>query len=266
VATVQELRRVAQAGDDRDPAWYRAHRRLSFPLTRLALRAGVQADHVSAAMMATCAAGALLIAAATPAANAAGFALLYLSFLLDKMDGEIARCRRTESLRGIVLDRIHHRVIEPLVFVAAGVHELARTGSSVGVIAGLVTLAIANVIEEHQQLPPYVVWKHMRDTRRPLPPPGRSHPSLGRARQALRPLKAFRMLIVALPCLAAAYLLEGWLSRPLVTAYLVLSAAALGAYLAFQCFDLAADGAEVEARAVLRGLRDAATRPEKELP
>lgn len=264
MSLVEELQRVAQAGKDRDPAWYRAHRRLSFPLTRVALRAGVTANQASAAMMVAGAAGAALIAGPGRVAAVAGFALLYAAFLLDKIDGEVARCRGTQSLRGIVLDRLHHRVIEPLVFVAAGLHELARSGSAAGVIAGLAVVVLANVVEEHQQLAPYVLWKHLRDTRRRLPPVPAPRPGLARLRRLLRPLKGFRMLIVALPSLAVAYAAESHTAAPLVTGYLVLSAAALAAYLAFQCVDLYLEQVDVEARTVLRTLREAAARSEEE--
>jgi hypothetical protein len=38
-------RRIAQAGKDVDPAWYRVHRNLSIHVTRGALALGLAADH-----------------------------------------------------------------------------------------------------------------------------------------------------------------------------------------------------------------------------
>src|SRR6266850_225682 len=102
---VDRLRRVAQAGKDTDPSWYRIHRRVSIHITGPLLRLGFQADHVSALMMLLGAAGAALLAAPALEANALGVGLFYLSFLLDKVDGEIARCRGEQSVRGILLDR-----------------------------------------------------------------------------------------------------------------------------------------------------------------
>ena len=49
--SVDELRRIAQAGKDADPGWYRVHRRVSIHLTRVALALGLAPNQVSIAMM-----------------------------------------------------------------------------------------------------------------------------------------------------------------------------------------------------------------------
>src|SRR5881396_3880170 len=249
-----ELRRVAQAGKDDDPRWYRAHRRLSIHLTRLMLRANFRANQVSGLMMVMAAAGAALLTSLSPAVNVLGFALLYLAFLLDKVDGEIARLRRTQSARGILLDRFHHRIIEPTVFAAAAFHEYRLTSSVAALVAGLVTMLLANIIEENQQLAPFIFYKRLREDGRLLESPARSR-DLSLLAAVLRPLKAFRMLIVALPLLLLCYLAERASHLPLTTYYLVASAASLGAYLVFQCFYYFSDRLGVEMAAMAATLR-----------
>ena len=118
--TIAELRMVAQAGKQRVPGWYRVHRGLSIHLTRAALGIGLEADHVSLLMMGSTLAAALCLASASGWANAAGFAFGYAGFLLDKVDGEVARLRGQQSVVGILLDRFHHRLVEPLLFLAVG--------------------------------------------------------------------------------------------------------------------------------------------------
>jgi len=251
-----ELRRVAQAGKVDDPRWYRVHRGLSIHLTRVMLRAGFRANQVSGLMMSVAAAGAALLASLWPAANLVGFALLYLAFLLDKVDGEIARLRGAQSARGILLDRFHHRIVEPAIFAAAALHEYWLTSSVVPVAAGLVTMLLANAIEENQQLAPFILYKRLREGGHLLEswPRSRSR-DLTLAAAVLRPLKAFRMLIVALPLLLLCYLAESAAHLPLTTYYLVASAASLGAYLAFQCFYYFADRLGVEMAAMAATLR-----------
>ncbi|MEO6461921.1 MAG: CDP-alcohol phosphatidyltransferase family protein, partial [Candidatus Eisenbacteria bacterium] len=124
-------RRIAQAGKEVDPGWYRIHRHLSIHLTRGALALGLVANHASLGMMACGLAGAALLVPASPALNVLGFAVLYPAFLLDKVDGELARLQGTQNLRGVFLDRMHHRLVEPCLFVAVAVHEHLRTGSLV---------------------------------------------------------------------------------------------------------------------------------------
>src|SRR5438552_17866670 len=122
-----ELRRVAQAGKDQDPRWYRVHRGLSIHLTRVMLRANFRANQVSGLMMVVAAAGAALLVSLSTAANLAGFALLYLAFLLDQVDGELARLRWTRIARGILLDRFHQRIIATNVISPADINAYSLT-------------------------------------------------------------------------------------------------------------------------------------------
>lgn len=48
----------------------------------------------------------------------AGIILVYLSILLDKVDGELARYKKQFSLKGIYLDEIAHLIIPPLFMLA----------------------------------------------------------------------------------------------------------------------------------------------------
>ena len=70
--------------------------------------------------------------------------------------GEIARLRGTASGRGVFLDRMHHRLVEPCLFVAVALHEHLRTGSLLPLAAGFATVVLANAIEENQHLAAYI--------------------------------------------------------------------------------------------------------------
>jgi glycosyltransferase involved in cell wall biosynthesis/phosphatidylglycerophosphate synthase len=258
-----ELRRRAWAGKELDPRWSRAHRRLSFPLTLALLRRGVTADQVSIAMMAVGAAGAALLAAPWLAVNGLGFALLYVAFLLDKVDGAIARCQGHPTTRGVLLDRMHHRLVEPAVFAAVAWHAYGMTGSVGAVVAGLVSIALANVVEEHQQIAPYIAVKHVRSggalPEAPAAVPGRGW---RRAAMALRPLEAFRTWATSIPMLAVCYAAEAVTGRPFTAGYLLASAMALAIVLVFQCARHLSGQLDVEIHSATRtlGRREAPTR------
>src|SRR5439155_20681758 len=96
--------------------------------------------------------------------TAVGWACLYAAFLLDKVDGEMARYRRHESVLGILLDRFHHRLVEPLLFLAVGIRAWHATGSGWPLLAALAAMIAANVIEETQQLPMVIAAKFARET------------------------------------------------------------------------------------------------------
>src|SRR5438552_2506688 len=113
------LRAICQSGKEQDPAWYFIHRRWSIYVTWALLHTKVTPNQISLLMMACGILGAALLVPHSGAANAAGFVVLYLAFLLDKVDGEVARYRGVASPKGLLLDRLHHLGVEPLVFLAA---------------------------------------------------------------------------------------------------------------------------------------------------
>jgi phosphatidylglycerophosphate synthase len=256
-------KRIAQAGKDVDPAWYRMHRNVSIHLTRAALALGLGADHATFAMMACGLVGAALLVASSAALQALGFVLLYLSFLLDKVDGELARLRGTESARGIFLDRMHHRLVEPCLFLAVAVHQHLLWGGLLPLIAGFATVLLANAIEENQHLAAYIVYKRAREgDGLPSGDLPAFSPRWSRAAALFRPLKGFRMFIVALPLAALAYVAQsvsGWAAP---TYMLVASACALAVYLTFQCLHYVNGGRlEEESHAIARTLRHGADAP-----
>jgi hypothetical protein len=238
--TIAELRHVAQAGKHTDPGWYRIHRRLSIHITRVAMALGLEADQVSLLMMGATLAAALLLASASAWLNVAGFALGYAGFLLDKVDGEVARLRGRSTMRGILLDRLHHRLVEPTLLLAVAVHEYHWTGSLAVLVAGFAAMLLGGAIDENQHLAPVVLTKHLRQ-RGALPggttgsEPSAPPSALARLHRRLRPLKAARTVALWLPISGLAYALEQLVRRPVPGWCLELGALALGAFLLVQC-------------------------------
>ena len=110
---------------------------------------------------------------------------------------------------------------------------------------------------EHQQLAPVLLLKFVKDTGR-LPAPHAARPGVAvGVRAAFRVLKGFRLFIVALPGLAAAYAVAAFTTLPAITWYLRLTASALGAYVLFQMVDLWSGGMEAEIELAARRLATA---------
>jgi phosphatidylglycerophosphate synthase len=232
---IDELKAICQTGKESDPGWYAVHRRWSIWITAGLIDTGVTADQVSLAMMALGVGGAALLACSPAIAVAGGSVLLYVAFLLDKVDGEVARYRDECSPRGILLDRFHHRLIEPLAFVALAWREQRLLGGGAAVPLALVVVVLANVIEEQQQLSPYILLKFMRGSGRWPRAVSRPDGALHRWHDRARVLKGFRTFIVACPVMTVLALIGPFVHRPLLTMYLSLSALGLGVYLPLQC-------------------------------
>ena len=230
-----ELRAVCQKGKESGPGWYFAHRRVSIYLTWALLHARIAPNEISVLMMLVGTLGAACLAVPAAALNIVGFPLLYLSFLLDKVDGEIARYRGTVSMRGMMLDRVHHLMVEPLALIAAGGREYMLSGSLSPVIAALVAVLAGNLVDEHQHLAPYIFFKHLKSgASRPAGGSRGSRRGLDVLAGVFRPLKAFRLFITVVPSLALAYTIQALMGWPAVRWYLWVAAAGLGVMLVFQ--------------------------------
>jgi len=259
--SLAELRAVAQDGKHSDPGWYRVHRRLSIHVTRAALALGLEADHVSLLMMGATLAASSCLASASAWLNAAGFALGYAGFLLDKVDGEVARLRGRSTMRGILLDRLHHRLVEPTLLLAVASHEHHLTGSLTVLAAGFAAMLLGSAIDENQHLAAVILLKHLRQGGAPpaaIAGAGASPPrALARLHRRLRPLKAARTVALSLPIAAVTYALERLLARPVPSWWLEAGALALGMFLLVQCAWYWHEGLEREAREATNVLRRA---------
>jgi hypothetical protein len=109
-----ELERRCQKPDHRRVGNWMA-RRIARPLalrvTRVVLPLGIGAHALTLAALLTALAGAAACAAGTPAGLLLGALLLQVWYLLDHVDGQVARFRRTESLDGAALDYLMHHLV-----------------------------------------------------------------------------------------------------------------------------------------------------------
>lgn len=119
--------------------WYarRIVRPLALRITHVVLPSGVSAHAVTglAWFMGLAAVGALAWGGVAGWLIAAG--LLQLSYLLDHVDGQIARYRQTASLDGIAFDYLMHHTLSLLVPIGVGHGLLVETGSLVWLWCGL---------------------------------------------------------------------------------------------------------------------------------
>lgn len=115
------------------------HRRLSRPLSRLALRWGVSPNGVTLVSFAVGLGAVWFFWNATPARALVGLALYALAVILDHADGEVARLALRESPAGARLDVIADTTIHSLLLVALGLtaQRAAGGGAVAGVVAAL---------------------------------------------------------------------------------------------------------------------------------
>lgn len=112
--SIKELRERLQKNQLGHPILQRV---LSIYITRAILQTRISANQVTIAMLV------VGVASAIPFFFGyiwTGLALSYLCILLDASDGEVARYRKTYSLKGIYLDLINHLAIQAWFFLGLG--------------------------------------------------------------------------------------------------------------------------------------------------
>jgi len=111
-------------------------RPLSLYITYVALRLGLTANQVTVLQTIAGLAGAVCLGFPWATMALLGIALLQFGFVLDNVDGEVARFRKQVSVTGKYLDSIGHEIVIPAMYFALGAGAYFRLGHFETVIAG----------------------------------------------------------------------------------------------------------------------------------
>ncbi len=136
-----ELERRCQKPDHRRVGNWMA-RRVARPaalrITRVVAPCGITANMATLAAWACGVAAAAAFAWGTSWGWIAGALLLQLWYLLDHVDGQLARLRGTASLDGVQLDYLMHHTVNLLVPLGIGAGLFVRTLEPLWALAGLI--------------------------------------------------------------------------------------------------------------------------------
>jgi len=116
------------------------HRRLSRPVSHLAVAWGIGPNSVTLLSLGAGAGAGWCLWGATPASALAALGLYLVAVVLDHSDGEVARLSLSESALGEWLDIAADTVVHALLVLGMGV-TTARVAGGAGVVAGVVAAA-----------------------------------------------------------------------------------------------------------------------------
>jgi phosphatidylglycerophosphate synthase len=122
-------------------------RGLSVYLTWLFIRTPLTGNHVTLLFVFFGMLGGICFAYSDPLYSLAGLFLTQLSYLIDFVDGEIARHREDTSITGSYFDKIAHILVNPVIFVGLGFGEYIRTQELFYMIIGFVAAHSCIIIE-----------------------------------------------------------------------------------------------------------------------
>jgi len=153
VEPVSEIRKIiAKPQVNFQSPWYarKVTRKISVYVTWLFLHTNISANQVTLLQNLTGFLGFLLLCCPGRFAALLGMLLIQLGYVLDCVDGEIARYRKTPSVNGIFMDIFNHVTIIPLIPAGLGFHYYFVSGHSIlfpilGLLGGLFCMSPTNL-------------------------------------------------------------------------------------------------------------------------
>jgi phosphatidylglycerophosphate synthase len=131
VASLKELNQICQKPRYKEAGnWYVRNilRDAALPVTWLLLHTKISANGVTTISLAVALLGAAFFAFPSKGAFLAGALLLQLWYLLDHVDGQIARYRKSASLSGRFYDFLTHHIIHGVILFGLGFHLFRLSG------------------------------------------------------------------------------------------------------------------------------------------
>lgn len=142
VESLQDLNRLCQKPRYKEVGnWMVRHvlRDLALPITWLLLHTNISANQVTLISLLVGLAGIFLFALPLKGFFLVGALLLQLWYLLDHVDGQIARYRKTACLTGRFFDFLTHHLIHGVIFFSLGWYAFIKTGQSSFLLWGFLT-------------------------------------------------------------------------------------------------------------------------------
>jgi phosphatidylglycerophosphate synthase len=104
-------------------------RKISVHMTRLIAKTPITPNQITFIAFFVGVIGAYLIVTAKPVNMVIGGVLFFISFILDNIDGEIARLKKMSSEKGAFIDGVLDRLKEGVVFFAISLALFRQTGN-----------------------------------------------------------------------------------------------------------------------------------------
>lgn len=111
----------------------------ALPITWLLLHTSITANQVTLVSLGVALFGIFLLAFASWGSFLSGVLCLQIWYLLDHVDGQIARYRQTASLTGRFYDFIVHHIVHGALFFSLGTFAFRQTGYFLWIFAGFLT-------------------------------------------------------------------------------------------------------------------------------
>ena len=110
--------------------------KISAPITYLLVRTPISANQVTVIQEIIGTIGAIMLAVPSIKIMLLGIFLIQFGFILDCVDGEVARYKGQSSVRGVFLDLIGHQIVIPCYIFFTSLGVFVRTGQIDALVVG----------------------------------------------------------------------------------------------------------------------------------
>ena len=110
--------------------------KISAPITYLLVRTPISANQVTVIQEIIGTIGAIMLAVPSIKIMLLGIFLIQFGFILDCVDGEVARYKGQSSVRGVFLDLIGHQIVIPFYIFFTSLGVFVRTGQIDAFVVG----------------------------------------------------------------------------------------------------------------------------------
>lgn len=119
--SIKTIKEIGQnpAVNNRSESWYGKYfiRTISKYFTFIFLKTSITANHITFLSIICGVLGSLFLMIGLPLYFFVGALFFHLGFILDCVDGEVARIKKQQSIKGIYLDTLGHYLVNPLRFI-----------------------------------------------------------------------------------------------------------------------------------------------------
>ena len=136
--SIKKLREICQKPVLHSNGWYQRKfvRKISIYFTWLFIQFRMSGNFASLFMIITGIIASYLFTFGAYLYYILGFLVLQFWFILDHVDGELARYWKKTSMKGVFLDKINHHMIHPLIFLCIGIGLYKQFNNSLMLILG----------------------------------------------------------------------------------------------------------------------------------
>ncbi len=141
VESIKKLREICQKPVLNSNTWYqrKVTRKISIYFTLLLIHLGVSGNVASMIMLITGLIASSFFTLGNYSAYLAGVLLLQFWYVLDHVDGELARYWKKTSAKGIFIDKLTHHIIHPFIYLFLGIGLWKQLNNPLMLILGSFT-------------------------------------------------------------------------------------------------------------------------------